>query len=53
MKIEKLKEMIMTIIREHNGKISRERLAALLYLSDFTSYYHRLKSISGTKYTKK
>jgi uncharacterized phage-associated protein len=35
---------------DNDGKITKTKLAKLVYLADFASYYHRLRPISGFRY---
>lgn len=55
--IEKYKQMILTYLRldissKKDGKITKTKLAKLLYLADFAWFYENLKSMSGMQYRK-
>jgi transcriptional regulator with XRE-family HTH domain len=53
--IEKYKQMILTAIQygcDSDGKITKTKLAKLVYLADFTWYYNRLVPMSGMSYRK-
>ncbi len=53
--IQKYKHMILTFLRTNvskDGKIPKTKLAKLLYLADFTWFYHSLESMSGMQYRK-
>lgn len=50
---EKYKQMILAYLRfglSQEGKMTKTKLAKLLYLADFTWYYEKLESMSGMKY---
>jgi len=53
---EKYKQMILAFLRSDaagsNGKITKTKLAKLLYLSDFAWFYKQLESMSGLSYRK-
>lgn len=52
---EKYQEMILAYLRnavDSDGKITKTKLAKLLYLADFAWFYHRLESMSGMQYRK-
>ncbi|NCS99129.1 DUF4065 domain-containing protein [Candidatus Parcubacteria bacterium] len=53
---EKYKQMILTYIRnagsDKDGKITKTKLAKLVYLSDFAWFYRKLESMSGMPYRK-
>lgn len=53
---EKYKQMILAYIRhagsKKDGKITKTKLAKLLYLADFGWFYYHLKSMSGMQYRK-
>ena len=51
----KYKQMILAFLRSDvavNGKITKTKLAKLLYLSDFAWFYKHLESMSGMSYRK-
>jgi transcriptional regulator with XRE-family HTH domain len=55
--IEKYKQMILLYLRmnltdKKDGKVTKTKLAKLLYLADFSWYYEHLKSMSGMQYRK-
>ncbi len=55
--IEKYKQMILLYLRmdltdKKDGKVTKTKLAKLLYLADFAWYYEHLKSMSGMQYRK-
>ncbi len=55
--VEKYKQMIlaylrMKISRTRGGKVTKTKLAKLLYLADFAWYYDNLESMSGMQYKK-
>lgn len=53
--IDKYKHMILTFLRMNiskDGKITKTKLAKLLYLSDFAWFYNNLESMSGMQYRK-
>lgn len=55
--IEKYKQMILSYLRMNltskgDGKITKTKLAKLLYLADFAWYYKNLESMSGMSYRK-
>ncbi|MGH7195601.1 MAG: type II toxin-antitoxin system antitoxin SocA domain-containing protein [Candidatus Saccharimonadales bacterium] len=53
--LEKYKQMILNAIQfgaDKDGKITKTKLAKLIYLSDFTWYYNQLKPMSGMSYRK-
>lgn len=53
--IEKYKHMILAYLRNDlskDGKVTKTKLAKLLYLADFAWYYDNLKSMSGMQYRK-
>lgn len=50
---EKYKEVLLETIRlgaDTDGKITKTKLAKLIYLNDFGWYYHHLESMTGAKY---
>ena len=51
---EKYKEMILSFLRygSGDGKITKTKLAKLLYIADFSWYYNNIKSMSGMSYRK-
>lgn len=53
---EKYKQMILAYIRnagsKKDGKITKTKLAKLVYLADFAWFYNHLKSMSGMQYRK-
>ncbi len=52
---EKLAELIKACIlygSDEDGKVTKTKLAKLVYLSDFAFYYHNLKPITGVLYKK-
>jgi len=52
---EKYKQMILAYLRlaaNSNRKITKTKLAKLLYLADFTWFYNKLESMSGMQYRK-
>jgi len=52
---EKYKQMILSFLRSDasvDGKITKTKLAKLLYLSDFAWFYKHLESMSGMSYRK-
>lgn len=52
---EKLGELIKACIiygADQDGKITKTKLAKLVYLADFVYFYHNLKPISGVRYQK-
>ena len=48
---EKYKQMILAFLRI-GGKITKTKLAKLLYFADFGWFYYHLKSMSGMRYRK-
>lgn len=51
----KYKEALIEMLRygtDTDGKVTKTKLAKLLYLSDFGWYYHHLESITGAQYRK-
>ena len=53
--IEKYKHMILLFLRMNlskDGKITKTKLAKLLYLSDFAWFYENFESMSGMQYRK-
>jgi DNA-binding XRE family transcriptional regulator/uncharacterized phage-associated protein len=51
--LEKYKQMILNALqfgRDDDGKITKTKLAKLVYLADFTWYYDQLKPMSGMSY---
>lgn len=53
--LEKYKQMILTALQfgaENDGKITKTKLAKLVYLADFTWYYDKLQPMSGMSYRK-
>lgn len=52
--LEKYKQMILNALAagadEHDGKITKTKLAKLVYLADFTWYYNHLAPMSGMSY---
>jgi transcriptional regulator with XRE-family HTH domain len=53
--IEKYKQMILNALQfgaDDDGKITKTKLAKLVYLADFTWYYDRLVPMSGMSYRK-
>lgn len=55
--VDKYKDMILTYLRmnlskKHDGKVTKTKLAKLLYLADFAWYYDHLDSMSGMQYKK-
>ena len=53
--MEKYKHMILSYLRSglsKDGKVTKTKLAKLLYLADFAWYYDNLKSMSGMPYRK-
>ncbi len=51
----KLADLIKACIAfgaDSDGKITKTKLAKLVYLTDFNFYYHKLKPITGVTYTK-
>jgi len=53
--IEKYKQMILAFLRmdlskQSDGKVTKTKLAKLLYLADFAWFYENLKSMSGMQY---
>lgn len=53
---EKYRQMALVYIRlagsKKDGKITKTKLAKLLYLADFTWFYYHLESMSGMQYRK-
>lgn len=52
---EKYKHMIITYLRMHlseDGKVTKTKLAKLLYLADFAWFYEHFESMSGMQYRK-
>ena len=52
---EKLEQLVLNCIKygaDEDGKITIEKLKALVYLCDFSSYYFFLKPITNIKYKK-
>ena len=52
---EKYKQMILNMIKygaDDDGKITKTKLAKLVYLADFIYYYETLKPMSGVEYRK-
>jgi transcriptional regulator with XRE-family HTH domain len=52
---EKYKQMILAYLRNDNsvdGKVTKTKLAKLLYLADFAWFYKHLESMSGMQYRK-
>jgi transcriptional regulator with XRE-family HTH domain len=52
--INKYKQMILAYLQiaAGDGKLPKTKLAKLLYLADFTWFYHQLESMSGMSYRK-
>ncbi len=55
--VEKYKQMILSFLRMkistfHDGRVTKTKLAKLLYLADFAWYYDHLESMSGMQYKK-
>ncbi len=53
--VEKLKELIRACIyygSDDDGRITKTKLAKLVYLADFAYYYYELKPITGVEYIK-
>ncbi len=53
--IPKYKQMIISLLRMNlskDGKITKTKLAKLLYLSDFAWFYSNMESMSGIQYRK-
>ncbi|MFM2357355.1 MAG: hypothetical protein RJA61_92 [Candidatus Parcubacteria bacterium] len=55
--MEKYKQMIVAYLRmnistSRNGRVTKTKLAKLLYLADFAWFYERLESMSGMQYKK-
>lgn len=55
--IEKYKHMILTYLRmgltaKNDGKVTKAKLAKLLYLADFAWFYEHMESMSGMQYRK-
>ncbi|MDO8604050.1 MAG: DUF4065 domain-containing protein [bacterium] len=55
--IEKYKHMILSFLRmsltqKDDGKVTKTKLAKLLYLADFAWFYEHLESMSGMQYRK-
>ena len=53
--IPKYKQMIISLLRMNiskDGKITKTKLAKLLYLSDFAWFYNKMESMSGIQYRK-
>ena len=55
--VEKYKQMILSYLRmnistSRGGKVTKTKLAKLLYLADFAWYYNNLESMSGMQYKK-
>lgn len=55
--IEKYKHMILSYLRMHltkkdDGKVTKTKLAKLLYLADFAWFYEHMESMSGMQYRK-
>lgn len=55
--IEKYKQMILTYLRMNlstyrDGKVTKTKLAKLLYFADFAWFYDHLESMSGMQYKK-
>ena len=51
--LEKYKHMILAYLRakvSDDGKVTKTKLAKLLYLADFAWYYDHMKSMSGMRY---
>jgi uncharacterized phage-associated protein len=51
--MDKYKHMILAYLRAHiseDGKVTKTKLAKLLYLADFAWYYDHMKSMSGMHY---
>ena len=53
---EKYKQMILNMIKygadDRDGKITKTKLAKLVYLADFICYYETMKPMSGVEYRK-
>jgi DNA-binding XRE family transcriptional regulator/uncharacterized phage-associated protein len=52
---EKYKQMILAYLRlaaDSDGKVTKTKLAKLLYLADFGWFYNKLESMSGMQYRK-
>ena len=52
---EKYKQMILNMIKygaDADGKITKTKLAKLIYLADFIYYYETMKPMSGVEYRK-
>lgn len=52
---EKYKQMILAYLRlgsDSDGKVTKTKMAKLLYLADFAWFYDRLESMSGMQYRK-
>lgn len=50
---DKYREVLLETIRhgaDSDGKITKTKLAKLIYLNDFGWYYHHLESMTGAKY---
>lgn len=53
--VEKYKQMILNALQfgaDKDGKITKTKLAKLVYLADFTWYYNNLNPMSGMSYRK-
>lgn len=53
--VEKLKELIRACIHygaDDDGKITKTKLAKLVYLADFVYFYYKLEPITGVEYIK-
>lgn len=51
--LDKYKHMILVYLRAHiseDGKVTKTKLAKLLYLADFAWYHDHMKSMSGMRY---
>ena len=52
---EKYKQMILNMIKygaDNDGKITKTKLAKLVYLADFICYYETMRPMSGVEYRK-
>lgn len=50
---DKYKEMILKVLaclKNNDGRIPKTKLAKMLYLADFTWFYHHMESMSGMSY---
>lgn len=53
--VQKLEELIRACIyygSDDDGRITKTKLAKLVYLADFVYYYYKLKPITGVEYIK-